>query len=54
MKTGYDGQWLDSMYNNRMLVPQHPEHFRRWAADSADVDAHPGVRGGRALRRRTQ
>ena len=20
-----------------MLVPQHPEHFRRWAADSADV-----------------
>ena len=28
---------MDSMYNARALVPEHPEHFRRWAADSADV-----------------
>jgi arylformamidase len=32
-----NGQWLDSMYNARALVPEHPEHFRRWAADSAQV-----------------
>ena len=32
-----DPQWLDRMYNNRALVPEHAEHFRRWAADSADV-----------------
>jgi arylformamidase len=37
MSTRYDAQWLDRMYNNRELVPQHPEHFRRWAADSAQV-----------------
>ena len=35
--TDYDGAWLDRMYNNRALVPQHAEHFRRWAAGSADV-----------------
>jgi arylformamidase len=28
---------MDRMYNNRALVPEHAEHFRRWAADSADV-----------------
>src|SRR5213075_2345796 len=32
-----DPEWLDRMYNNRALVPEHPEHFRRWAADSTDV-----------------
>jgi arylformamidase len=37
MSTRYDPQWLDRMYNNRELVPEHPEHFRRWAADSADA-----------------
>ena len=37
MSTSKDGQWLDRMYNNRELVPQHPEHFRRWAAQSAQV-----------------
>lgn len=37
MSTSHDGRWLDRMYNNRELVPQHPEHFRRWAADSAQV-----------------
>ncbi len=37
MSTRYDGPLMDSMYNNRDLVPEHPAHFRRWAADSADV-----------------
>ena len=32
-----DGAWHDRMYNNRELVPEHPEHFRRWAADSAEA-----------------
>ena len=31
----YDPQWLDRMYNNRALVPDHAEYFSRWAADSA-------------------
>jgi arylformamidase len=35
--TKHDGAWLDRMYNNRDLVPEHAEHFRRWAALSADV-----------------
>jgi arylformamidase len=33
----WDGAWLDRMYNNRDLVPEHPEHLRRWAAQSADA-----------------
>src|SRR5258706_2836117 len=33
----HDGAWLDRMYNNRELVPEYAEHFRRWAADSADA-----------------
>jgi arylformamidase len=33
----YDSASMDRMYNNRALVPEHGEHFRRWAADSADV-----------------
>jgi arylformamidase len=37
MSKQYDGPWLDRMYNNRELVPAHPEHFRRWAAESADA-----------------
>ena len=37
MSTRYDGPLMDRMYNNRDLVPEHPAHFRRWAADSADV-----------------
>jgi arylformamidase len=32
-----DGAWLDRMYNNRELVPEHPEHLRRWAAASSDA-----------------
>lgn len=30
-------QWLDRMYNNRDLVPEYAEHFRRWAAWSAEA-----------------
>jgi arylformamidase len=37
MTTRYDSALMDRMYNNRALVPGHAEHFRRWAADSADV-----------------
>lgn len=37
MSNQYDPQWLDRMYNNRTLVPEHAEHFKRWAADSADA-----------------
>jgi arylformamidase len=37
MSTRYDGQWLDRMYNNRELVPAHPEHLRRWADASAEA-----------------
>ena len=29
-----DPQWLDRMYNNRLLVPDHAVHLARWAADS--------------------
>jgi len=29
-----DPQWLDSMYNNRALVPDHADYFRRWDLDS--------------------
>ncbi len=37
-----DPAWLDRMYNNRALVPEHAEHFARWAADS--VRARQGHR----------
>jgi arylformamidase len=33
----YDGQWLDRMYNNRELVPEHPDFLRRWADASAEA-----------------
>ncbi|WP_309682143.1 alpha/beta hydrolase [Polaromonas sp.] len=29
-----DPQWLDRMYNNRALVPEHARHFARWDEDS--------------------
>ena len=39
--TTYDPQWLDSMYNNRALVPEHATHFERWAEASEDArEAH--------------
>ena len=28
--TPRDGVWLDSMYNNRALVPEHAAHFAHW------------------------
>jgi arylformamidase len=37
--TTLDPAWLDRMYNNRALVPEHPAFFRRWAAVSAQVRA---------------
>ena len=30
----WNPQWLDSMYNNRLLVPGYAAHFARWVADS--------------------
>lgn len=32
-----DTAWLERMYNNRALVPEHAEHFKAWAADSAQA-----------------
>ena len=37
MSIDYDGRQMDRMYNNRELVPAHPEFFRRWAEESADA-----------------
>lgn len=34
-----DPAWLDRMYNNRALVPEHGEYFSRWADASAQVRA---------------
>lgn len=39
----WDKQWLDRMYNNRALVPEHAAHFARWADasdDAREVHAH--------------
>ncbi len=33
----YDPQWLDSMYNNRALVPDHAIHLGQWAEASEDA-----------------
>ena len=32
-----DPEWLDRMYNNRALVPEHAAHFSRWAETSAQA-----------------
>jgi arylformamidase len=34
-----DPAWLDRMYNNRALVPEHATHFARWAETSAQARA---------------
>jgi arylformamidase len=34
-----DGAWLDAMYNNRELVPEHPGILARWAGESARARA---------------
>jgi len=37
-----DPVWLDRMYNNRALLPDHAAYFSRWAAASAQArDAQP-------------
>jgi arylformamidase len=33
----FDPERLDRQYNNRELVPEYAEHFKRWAALSAEV-----------------
>lgn len=38
----YDKDWLDRMYNNRALVPEHGMHFMQWEQASSDArEAHP-------------
>ncbi len=32
-----DPAWLDRMYNNRALVPEHAAHFARWSETSAQA-----------------
>ena len=34
-----DPAWLERMYNNRALVPDHMDYLQRWAEDSARVRA---------------
>ncbi len=39
----WDKKWLDRMYNNRALVPEHAAHFAQWAdasGDAREVHAH--------------
>jgi arylformamidase len=39
-----DAAWLDRQYNNRALVPEHAQHFERWARDSKAARAQlPGL-----------
>lgn len=35
----HDPAWLERMYNNRALVPDHMDYLQRWAQDSAQVRA---------------
>jgi arylformamidase len=37
--TSFDPAWLDRMYNNRALVPDHPAYFQAWTAASAAARA---------------
>ncbi|MEJ7686210.1 MAG: alpha/beta fold hydrolase [Variovorax sp.] len=46
--TSHDPVWLDRMYNNRALVPDHAAYFARWAAESAA--ARTALRGRLDLR----
>ncbi|UCV00413.1 alpha/beta hydrolase [Acidovorax radicis] len=36
----HDPAWLERMYNNRALVPDHMDYLDRWAQDSAQVRAN--------------
>ena len=54
---GYDGAWLDGMYNNRVLVPQYADYLERWSSASDEVrrsqpcalDLHYGSGPGETL-----
>ena len=35
MPQAFDPAWLDEQYNNRARIPEHPQIFARWTADSA-------------------
>ena len=35
--TQWSPEWLDRMYNNRLLVPDHAVHFARWAENSSSA-----------------
>jgi arylformamidase len=35
----HDPAWLERVYNNRALVPDHMDYLERWARDSAQVRA---------------
>ncbi len=35
----HDPAWLERMYNNRALVPDHMDYLQRWAQDSAQARA---------------
>lgn len=37
-----DKEWLDRMYNNRALVPEHPRHLAQWVETSARVRLRKG------------
>jgi arylformamidase len=37
MRHRTDAAWLSAQYNNRVLVPEHADFFRRWAESSALV-----------------
>ena len=40
-----DPAWVEREYNNRELVPEHPQYFTRWETDSAFVrETLPGRR----------
>lgn len=44
MRHRTDAAWLSAQYNNRALVPDHADYFRRWAESSALVRSQaPGL-----------
>ena len=57
LPTQFDPVWLDRMYNNRALVPDHARYFARWAEASRQarldlagaIDLHYGERAAEKL-----
>ena len=55
--SSFDPIWLDRMYNNRALVPDHAQYFARWAEGSrlarqnqdCDIDLSYGASTGEKL-----